>query len=313
MRITSKNKIMSLIVTVFISILFLAGCTSEQKTADGKKISHLAGETIISTTPQKVVALEFSFVDNLYQLGIKPVGIADDGDSKRIIEPIQSYVNGYTSVGKRAQPNLETIQSLKPDLIIADAKRHSEIYKELQAIAPTVLLKSLEGNFQELEQSFQTIGTIFDQDAKVKDVITQNNDLLAKAKEKLKNTGLLTKATLTAVPDSKSLNIHTSSSYLGNILEKLDIKQSVTSQSVYEEASLEQLVAHNPEVILYIRKSAGTIVDTWKQNQLYQNIPAVQKNNVFEVDTEAWSRFRGYESLKIIIRDLERISSELQS
>lgn len=309
MRTLFIKKILTFITLTITSIVILTGCTTVS-TTNGKSISHIGGETTITAIPQKVVALEFSFVDNLYQLGIKPVGIADDGDSKRIIEPIQAFVTGYTSVGKRAQPNLEAIQSLKPDLIIADAKRHTEIYKELQAIAPTILIKSLEGNFQELEQSFKTIGSVFNQEQKVTDVIAKSNQLIEATKTKLASTPLSSKQILTAVPDSKSINIHTSASYLGNILERLQLKNNVTSQNVYEEASLEQLISKNSETIIYIRKTSGSIVDSWKENQLYQNIPAIQKKNVFEVNTEAWSRFRGYESLTIILNDLERIASE---
>lgn len=306
-------KLTTLFTLFIVGTITLTGCSTSTAQKNGKTISHLGGETLISNIPQKVIALEFSFVDNLYQLGIKPIGIADDGDSKRIIEPIRTYVNNYTSVGKRAQPNLETIQSLKPDLIIADAKRHTEIYKELQAIAPTILIKSLEGNYQELEQSFKTIGTVFNQEAKVDEVISRSNNLIEETKNKLNTTLFQTKSILAAVPDSKSLNIHTSSSYLGNIFDKLKLQNSTSSQNVYEEATLEQLVNKKPDIIIYIRKSSGSIVDTWKESPLYQNIPAVQKHNVFEVDTEVWSRFRGYESLNTIIHDFERIGNELKS
>lgn len=309
MHTLSIKRILTYMIGILTSIIVLTGCTSTNQSS-GKSISHLGGETTISSLPQKVVALEFSFVDNLYQLGIKPVGIADDGDGKRIIEPIQTYVSGYTSVGKRAQPNLETIQSLKPDLIIADAKRHTEIYKELQAIAPTILVKSLEGNFQELEQSFKTIASVFNQEKKAEEIITKSNQAIETTKTKLASTALSKKQILTAVPDSKSINIHTSASYLGNVFERLNLKQNVVSQSVYEEASLEQLISKNSEVIIYIRKTSGSIVDSWKESPLYQNIPAIQKKNVFEVDTEVWSRFRGYQSLTIILNDLERLATE---
>lgn len=308
----SIKKFFTILTGILIVGFVLSGCSNQTQTT-GRQIAHTGGTTTVNAIPKRVVALEFSFVDNLYQLGIKPVGIADDGDSKRIIEPIRTYVNGYTSLGKRAQPNLEALQTLKPDFIIADAKRHTEIFKELQAIAPTILVKSLEGNFQDLEQSFQTIASVFQQEAKAKEVIAQGNEKLTKLKAKLLATPLAQKSIFTAVPDTKSINAHTSSSYLGNILEKVGLKQNVTAQSVYEEVSLEQLITKQPEVIIYIRKTEGSIVDQWKQNPLYQSIPAVKNNAVFEVDTEAWSRFRGYESLNIITADLERIGNEVKA
>lgn len=311
LKLSFKN-LTTVCFSFIIGTLLLTGCTAQTEQSSSRQITHLGGITSITGTPQKVVALEYSFVDNLYQLGIKPIGIADDGDAKRIIEPIRTYVKDYTSVGKRSQPNLEAIQSLKPDFIIADAKRHTEIYQELQAIAPTILIKSLESNFQELEQSFQTIASVFQQEAKAKTVIEQTNTKLSTLKSKLASSPLPQKSLLTAVPDSQSINVHTSSSYLGNIIELLSLKQNVTSQSVYEELSLEQLITKQPEMIIYIRKTEGSIVEQWKQNPLYQSISAVKNNAVFEVNTEAWSRFRGYESINVIIADLERIASEVK-
>lgn len=76
----------------------------------------------------------------------------------------------YTSVGTREQPNLEVISSLQPDLIIADAERHKGIYKDLQQIAPTIVLKSRESTYQENLDSFKTIAkAVNKEDAAEKD------------------------------------------------------------------------------------------------------------------------------------------------
>jgi iron complex transport system substrate-binding protein len=112
---------------------------AKQRTVDGT-----LGSVTVQGTPKRVVALEFSFVDFLSQIGVKPVGIADDNDAKRITKPVLDLVDGYTSVGTRAAPSLEKIASLHPDLIIADADRHATILRQLQNIAPTIALDSLK-------------------------------------------------------------------------------------------------------------------------------------------------------------------------
>ena len=103
---------------------------AKQRTVDGT-----LGSMEISGTPKRIVALEFSFVDDLVAVGLKPIGIADDNNPSSLIPPVKAAVGSYTSVGLRATPNLETIASLHPDLIIADAGRHAKIYDKLQAIA----------------------------------------------------------------------------------------------------------------------------------------------------------------------------------
>ncbi|MDN8896702.1 ABC transporter substrate-binding protein, partial [Staphylococcus aureus] len=84
-------------------------------------------------------------------------GIADDGKKKLIIKPVREKIGDYTSVGTLKQPNLEEISKLKPDLIIADSSRHNGINKELNKIAPTLSLKSFDGDYKQNINSFKTI------------------------------------------------------------------------------------------------------------------------------------------------------------
>lgn len=149
-------------------MVMLSGCNNSQKTTEAEKtsaktsnqeirtIKHEMGETEMKDTPKKIVTLELSFVDSLNALGIQPIGISDD-NKKEMITKLVGQEMDYTSVGTREQPNLEVISSLQPDLIIADAERHKGIYKDLQQIAPTIVLKSRESTYQENLDSFKTI------------------------------------------------------------------------------------------------------------------------------------------------------------
>ncbi len=94
----------------------------------------------------RIVALEFSFVDALANVGVSPVGVADDNQPSRVIQPVRDLIRPWTSVGTRSQPNMESIAALKPDLIIADSSRHRAAYGQLSKIAP-VLLYSHYGDF----------------------------------------------------------------------------------------------------------------------------------------------------------------------
>lgn len=307
--IVKKRTIVSFISMSLIAVLLLSGCNSEaKKETSAKEVQHIGGTTTIKKTPKNVVALEFSIVDNLYQIGVKPIGIADDGDEARLIEPIRTFVKGYTSVGKRAQPNLEVIQMLEPDLIIADAKRHSEIYDQLQTIAPTILITSLEGNYEELEQSFRTISEVFGKEKVADKVILDSEERIKRIRKSLTKTSLRTKTIMPIVPEVNSINVHTSSSYIGDIIKKLGLKHSVENENVYAEFTLEQLSENKPEIMIYMRPTKGTIVDAWNKNDVYKKLPAVKNDDMVYVDPEVWSRFRGYESLKIILSDFEKMS-----
>ena len=130
---------------------------NKSSSKDSIKIKHELGTTKVPKDAKRVVALEFSFVDALAALNVKPVGVADDNKPNRIIKPLKEKIGDYKSVGARKQPNLEEISKLKPDLIIADSNRHKGIYKELSKIAPTIELKSFDGDYNDNIDAFKTI------------------------------------------------------------------------------------------------------------------------------------------------------------
>ena len=45
------------------------------------------GELTLDKVPTRIVALEFSFVDALANVGVSPVGVADDNQPSRVIQP----------------------------------------------------------------------------------------------------------------------------------------------------------------------------------------------------------------------------------
>ncbi|EIM3270025.1 Fe(3+) dicitrate ABC transporter substrate-binding protein FecB, partial [Escherichia coli] len=107
----------------------------------------------LEKTPQRIVVLELSFADALAAVDVSPIGIADDNDAKRILPEVRAHLKPWQSVGTRAQPSLEAIAALKPDLIIADSSRHAGVYIALQQIAPVLLLKSRNETYAENLQS----------------------------------------------------------------------------------------------------------------------------------------------------------------
>jgi len=103
-------------------------------TASAVTVTDAKGEFTIDKTPSRIVALEYSFVDALAQVGVSPVGVADDNDKTRILQEVRDKIQPWQSVGTRSQPSLEAIAALKPDLIIADPSRHTAVYEELKKI-----------------------------------------------------------------------------------------------------------------------------------------------------------------------------------
>ncbi len=156
---------------------------AEQSNEKTRTITHEAGKTKVPEKPKKVVALEFSFVDALDELGITPVGIAQE--NKTDVSGLLGKDIEFTEVGTRQQPNLEVISSLQPDLIIGDFNRHKGIYKQLQEIAPTIILKSRNATYEENIDSFKTIAEAVGKTKQMDDRLALHEERLQAAKKKV--------------------------------------------------------------------------------------------------------------------------------
>src|SRR5699024_550463 len=155
------------------------------KSKNGTTIKHDGGTTNIDKKPKRVVALEFSFVDALAALDIKPVGVADDGKKERILAPIREKIGDYQSVGARKQPNLVEIINQKQDIINADSNRHSWLNKYLDHIDLSIMVSNFDNDYKEILDGFKIIAKATDQEDKEKDRLKHHNELMDKYKKEI--------------------------------------------------------------------------------------------------------------------------------
>lgn len=311
--IMKKNS--SLIIFLMLGFLVIAGCGSVggNETAKDKKkdettndetisVEHEMGETEVPVNPEKIVALEFSYVDALAALGISPVGIADDDDASRIIEPISDKIDDYTSVGTRKQPSLEIISSLDPDLIIADIQRHKGVYEQLSDIAPTIMLTSLSADYNQILDGFEKIASAVGKEEKGKEVLEAHKKRMEEIKAQV--PGDEDRTILPAVVTADGFFAHNMDSYTGSLLESIGLKNAIQDGSDrYNKINLEQVVKFNPDVFFFMQAGDETIVDQWKDNPLWQDISAVKNDQGYTVDRNTWSRFRGLISSEAILEE----------
>ncbi|MGG0385496.1 Fe(3+) dicitrate ABC transporter substrate-binding protein [Priestia filamentosa] len=313
----TKKWTFSLVAILLTFIVALAGCSSSQNSEEKEKkssskeetrtVQHELGKTEITGTPKRVVTLELSFVDSLNALGIEPVGIADD-NKKDMIEKLVDKKMDYTSVGTREQPNLEVISSLQPDLIIADAQRHKAIYKELQQIAPTIVLKSRESTYEENLDAFTTIAKAMNKEEQGKKRLEEHKQTMKDLKEKLADNKKAT--VLPAVVRDTSFQAHTSSSYDGQLLEQLGFKNPIDTKDAYAQMNLEQLSKIDPDILILANNEGKLLTDEWKDNPLWKDLKAVKNNQVYNVDRDLWTRFRGIISAENIGKDINKLLDE---
>ncbi|MET0190667.1 MAG: ABC transporter substrate-binding protein [Pseudonocardia sediminis] len=288
-------------------VLLLAACGGGGGGGDAagatRSITHDKGVTTVAGQPQRVVALEFPYVDMLAALGVRPVGVVDDGDPENLIPQVREKLGDYQSVGTRAEPDLEKIASLQPDLIIADNDRHAAIYDQLSAIAPTVVFTARYSGYQ---------GTL-DVARKVADALGRTD---AANTEIARINGRLDELAKTVPPGDKrealaiiprergTLQVLGKGSYVPDILERVGIPYApegakFPADSDAASIGLEGLAEIDPDV-LFVMTDAKTTTNDWVASPVWQNLRAVRAGTVYPVDRALWTRSRGLVSMELI-------------
>lgn len=262
------------------------------------------GTFTLDKTPQRIVVLELSFVDALAAVHISPSGVADDNDPSRVLPEVRALLKPWQSVGTRAQPSLEAISALHPDLIIADSSRHTGIYSALRQIAPVLLLKSRNETYEENLQSAAIIGKVVGKDAQMQQRLAQHRQTMAASARQLP-TGA---SVLFGTSREQQFNLHSTQTYTGSVLTALGLKVPLPINGAPMAAiNLEQLLAINPQWLLVAHYRAESIVKKWQQDPLWSMLQAQQKQQVVAVDSNSWARMRGIFAAERIASDMVKI------
>lgn len=131
----------------------------------------------------RVVALDWRYEEILEALGVKPVGIVEIGKSAGP-KTLEGKLEGIESVGQAKQPNLEVIQSLEPDLILASPTRQESIMPQLEEIAGTKSYS--DSSYTDVLDSMDDIAKKLGKEDKAKEVRERIEDKVEEAKKLVK-------------------------------------------------------------------------------------------------------------------------------
>lgn len=112
------------------ALLLWSGVATALSVRDSSGVQHFA------RSPQRVVALSWEAAEQLLELGITPLAVADADDYRQwVVRP--ALPAATLSAGGRLEPNLELLASLKPDLIIISPSL-LDMRPQLARIAPVL-------------------------------------------------------------------------------------------------------------------------------------------------------------------------------
>ena len=306
--------------------LVLAGCGSADgattasaetsATEQVRTVEHAAGSTEVTGTPERVVVLDTGELDAVLALGVTPVGAVRTGVSDELpayIEDAGVDPADIENVGTIAEPALEEIAALEPDLILSNSVRHADIYDQLSGIAPTVFAEAIGETWEDnLRLAGEALGRM-----------DEAEQLLTEYEARAAEVGALygdpaaTEVSMVRFLDGSAVRLYGEGSFIGDVLGDVGFARPEVQRTAetFVEVSPEQIGQADGDLVFHAsygdegRTAAGQITS----GGLWQGLSAVQQGRAFEVSDDRWFLAIGPLGAGLVLDDLERFAHQLES
>ncbi|MDO7904844.1 iron-hydroxamate ABC transporter substrate-binding protein [Paenibacillus sp. JX-17] len=282
------NKRYFVILSVLLLLILSACGQSSKDRASDPKTGEAPGSN------QRIASLSIHVTNNLLALGIKPVGSVIGGDVKDFLPHVADQLQGVTKLGAAADPDMEALLSLKPDVIYIDSTLSGTDKEKYEKIAPVVAIDLDEGTWRDqLQEIAVKLGKEKEAHQFIKDY-----DAKAEKVQQLIHDELGTNAKVMAVRlTAKELRVMSTKRPLGPILyQDLKLKmasgvEKIDNSKPFEVISKEVLPDYDADAIFVIVSSGTKAKNAFgdlENSALWKNLKAVKHNHVYVLDGQKW-------------------------
>ncbi len=316
----SKGVICTIMVLV---IVMLTGCSDNRQSSPNQEeariFKHPLGEVRLTEPPKRIVALDFSYTEDLLALGITPVGVADidspTGFNTLVnIQPVLG--SEVVDVGGRQEPNLEIIAELQPDLILTNVYFVQKNYEKLNAIAPTMVFDPYppEGKeqYEEMTETFRVIADMVgkgdEAEQQLKDLQQAYDEAKVRLEAANKAGAKVVFAQMTPGQSGPSVWLFTGNSQGARIMKEIGLHH-VYQPEVFEQrgvtvATVEALMDYQDASLIYLNMdNTGGLQEQLKSNALWSELDFVKQQRVYGIDRRIWG-YGGPISAKVLVGEV---------
>lgn len=259
-----------------------------QPTTDCRTVEHAFGQVCVSTEPQRLVSLENPTLADALALGVQPVGTSlFDGQMPKYLA---DRIGQVELLGTSDQPSLEKIVQLNPDLILGTEPSGEIIFQQLSQIAPTAL--GDWNGYPDWRKHFDFVANVLDKEDEAaqvwKDYVRNVDDIQTALGNQLQNT----KVSIIYAYDV-DITIDAENSFAGSILADVGLRRP-ESQAAVDGGIItisEERISEIDGDILFVSvfdPDTEKLLAEWQQKSLWNQLKAVQNNQVYVVDGDIW-------------------------
>lgn len=261
-------------------------------------VKDIKGEQRLDRPAKKVVALEWTYAEDLLALGVQPAGVADIEQYDQWVTAGPRFAGSTKNVGTRQAPSLESVKALKPDLIVTSKLRSEANYQQLSEIAPTLMFDpyATDSEFEEMRTTLKTLGTATGKEDAADAALKQLDGKIAAARKKVdggkKDGAAVTVARGYTTDGAATVEILTDSTIPGALLPKLGLKNGWSGKSdAYgmSKVDVEGLKPVEKSSLAYVAaKNDDVFATSLPKNALWKSLDFVRKDRVHALDPGTW-------------------------
>jgi ABC-type Fe3+-hydroxamate transport system, periplasmic component len=277
-----------------------------------RTVATAKGDVTIPKRPERVVVLDTAELDSVTLLGITPVGAipAHLSDAAEFPAHLRTATAGTTVVGTSAEPKLDLIASLKPDLILSSKVRHDKIYDQLSRIAPTVLTETTGAPWK---ANLALHATALGKEQQATEAMAAYEARARKIGEAIRtaNAGQAPTVSITRFMAGK-IRMYQKANFPGIVLADAGLArpESQNADAFDNEIGPELIDKANADAVFLT--TAVSPEKTQKQaaeaSPLWAGMSAVRAGKVFDVKDEIWISGIGVQAAHLMLDDLARAS-----
>ena len=308
-----------LIAIAAVGALLLTACgssTAEDTTPaatgeETRSVVHALGTTEVTGTPERVVVLDSGELDAVTSLGVVPVGTVEtEGLLDELATTHDFDAADVEVVGTIAEPDLEAVAALAPDLILTNAIRHADIYDQLSALAPTVMSAELGAVWREnfllsaeaMGMTEQAEEQLADYDARVEEIAAAWGDPAGTEVAVLRFMG------------AGEVRAYARGSFVGSVLADVGFSWPAALDTTENrvELSPESLDQVTSDVVFWspgFGETGQAESASVQSGGLWTALPAVQAGADHEVDDSRWFLGLGPSGADLVLDDLTDIAA----
>mgnify|MGYP000872838514 CR=1 FL=1 len=289
-----------LIMLLTVSLLLIPGCSKTEPTAapaDASKAAPItltdhAGRSVeLPKAAERVIGTHNPSMNLVIVLdgnGKRLAGFGNKDMAYGLYDLAAPEVNQATVIGKGKNINMETIISVKPDLMLLPLRFQSQVDQLAEVGVPCIVLDVEK--YDSIKDGLKLVGKAIGQDNRAEELVALFDAKINKASEVAGKAA--TKPTVLFISGSAKTDVASDNMLQNQMIETaggIPVTKGLSAQELWLSVNMEQIIKWNPDVIYFPAYASYTVDDILNDPQ-WANISAVKNKKVYKFPSnlEPW-------------------------